>query len=76
MQIQSVFSISVVVTQMAGYPSVNNSVDTLVSLITDVGTMRYEMGYAAALSVLLFGLMAITRIVVGNLMNLLGKQDG
>lgn len=54
----------------------NNSVDTLVSLITDVGTMRYEMGYAAALSVLLFGLMAITRIVVGNLMNLLGKQDG
>ena len=75
MQIQSVFSISAIITQLAGYPSVNNSVDTLVSLIRDVGTMRYEMGYAATLSVFLFVIMALTRIVVGKLMNLLGKQD-
>ena len=75
MQIQSVFSISAIVTHMAGYPSVNNSVDTIVSLIIDVGTMRYEMGYAATLSVFLFAIMALTRVIVGALMNLLGKQD-
>ena len=75
MQIQSVFSISAIVTHLAGYPSVNNSVDTIVSLIIDVGTMRYEMGYAATLSVLLFAIMALTRVIVGALMNLLGKQD-
>lgn len=73
MQIQSVFSISGVIIVLAGYPSVNNSVDTLVSLISDVGTMRYEMGYAATLSVLLFGLMALTRFGVGSLLNRLGK---
>lgn len=75
MQIQSVFSISAVITNLAGYPSVNNSVDTLVPLIQDVGTARYEMGYAAALSVFLFFMMAFFRIVVGKLLNLMGKQD-
>ena len=75
MQIQSVFSISAVVTNLAGYPSVNNSVDTIVSYIHDVGTMRYEMGYAAALSFFLFLLMAITRVVIGSLLNLIGKSS-
>lgn len=73
MQIQAVFSIGAVVTALAGYPSVNNSVDTLVSYISDIGATRYEMGYAAALSVLLFGIMAFFRVVVGNLLKLLGK---
>ena len=73
MQIQSSFSVGPVITALAGYPSVNNSVDTLVSYISDVGSVQYEMGYAAALSVILFGMMAIFRIVVGNVMKLLGK---
>lgn len=73
MQIQAVFSIGPIVTVLAGYPSVNNSVDTLVSYISDVGGVRYEMGYAAALSVLLFGIMALLRIVVGNAMKLIGE---
>ena len=73
MQIQSSFSVGPVITALAGYPSVNNSVDTLVSYISDVGSVQYEMGYAAALSVILFGMMAIFRVVVGNLMKLLGK---
>ena len=73
MQIQSVFSIGPLITVLAGYPSVNNSVDTLVSYISDVGSVQYEMGYAATLSVLLFGIMALFRVVVGNVMNLFGK---
>jgi multiple sugar transport system permease protein len=73
MQIQSSFSIGGVVTALAGYPSVNYSVDTLVTLLQDVGTSRYEMGYAAALSVFLFALMAIARLIIGKVVNAIGK---
>lgn len=75
MQIQTVFAVGPVITQLAGYPSSNNSVDTIVSLITDVGTERYEMGYASALSVVLFLMVLFVRFVVGGLLKLIGKQD-
>lgn len=73
MQIQASFSIGPVVTALAGYPSVNNSIDTIVSYLSDVGTLRYEFGYAAAISVFLFVLMAFTKILIENLLDLLGK---
>ena len=75
MQIQAVFSVSGIITTLAGYPSVNNSVDTLVSYISDIGTTRYEMGYASALSVFLFLLVLIFRFGIGGLLNLIGKSD-
>ena len=75
MQIQSVFSVSGIITTLAGYPSVNNSVDTLVTYITDVGTARYEMGYASALSVFLFLMVLAFRYIVGGLLNLVEKSD-
>ena len=73
MQIQATFSISAVPMALAGFPSVNNSVDTLVTHLTDVGTQRYELGYAAAVSVFLFMLMALFRILVGKALDLMGK---
>ena len=73
MQIQATFSIGSSITALAGYPSVDNSVDTIVSHLGDVATVRYEMGYAAAISVLLFLMMAITRVVVGKILNFLGR---
>lgn len=73
MKIQSAFAISGIVQSLAGYPSVNNSVDTIVTYMTDLGTTRYEMGYASAVSVFLFVLMAFTRIIVGKLLNSTGK---
>jgi len=75
MQIQAVFSVSGIITTLAGYPSVNNSVDTLVSYISDVGTMRYEMGYASTLSVFLFLLVLTFRFGIGGLLNLVGKSE-
>ena len=73
MQIQAAFSISVVPIALCGYPSINNSADTIVSLITDVGTSRYEMGYAAAISVVLFILMFATKSLLGKLVNMAGR---
>lgn len=75
MQIQSVFSIGAVITQLAGYPSVNNSVDTIVSYITDIGTSRYEMGYASTISVILFIVILIFRYGIVSLLKLVGKSD-
>ncbi len=73
MQIQTSFSISQVAVQLTGFPSVNYITETIVTHLTDVGTIRYEMGYASAISVFLFALMAVTRVLVGKLMNLLGR---
>jgi len=75
MQIQAVFSIGTIVTTLAGYPSVNNSVDTIVSYITDVGATRYEMGYASTISVILFMVILFFRYVVVALLKLIGKSD-
>lgn len=75
MQIQSVFSASSLMETLAGYPSVGNSLDTLVSLINDVGTVRYEMGYASALSVILFLIILAIRYIIGGLLTLVGKSD-
>lgn len=73
MQIQSTFSVSQIATQLTGFPSVNYTTETIVTHILDVGTVRYQMGYASAISVFLFVIMAVIRILVGKLMDLLGK---
>ena len=73
MQIQSVFSISQVATTLTGWPSTNYSTETIVTHLTDVGTVRFEMGYAAAISVFLVALMAVTRVLVGKLLDMAGR---
>ena len=75
MQIQAVFSIGTIITTLAGYPSVNNSVDSIVSYISDVGTTRYEMGYASTISVILFMVILLFRYVVLALLKLVGKSS-
>ncbi len=75
MQISGAFSMGALQTTLSGYPSVNNSVDTLVQYIGDIGSTRYEMGYAAALSVFLFIVIIIFRYAIGALLNLVGKSD-
>ena len=73
MQIQASFAAGTVAVELAGFPSVNHAADTIVSHMMDVGTVRYEMGYASAIAVFLFAVMAITRILIGKLLDLVGK---
>ena len=72
MQIQGSFSVSAVAIAMAGYPSVEHSVDTIVSYMADVGSTRYEMGYASAITIVLFLMMFVCRLLVGKLF---GKKE-
>lgn len=73
MQISSAFSISAIAITLAGFPSVGYAGDTIVSHMTDLGTVRYELGYASAVAVVLFLMMAMFRLVVGKLLNMTGK---
>lgn len=73
MQIQSSFAVSAIATTLAGYPSKSNAVDTVVSLMADMATVRYELGYASAIAVVLFVMMAATRLVVGKILQMTQK---
>ena len=73
MQIQSSFSVSTIAIELAGFPSTGFAADTIVSHLTDVGVVRYEMGYASAIAVVLFILMAATRIILGKILQMVGK---
>ena len=73
MQIASAFSISNIVTTLAGYPTVGYAADTVVSYLTDIGSVRYEMGYASALSVVLFIIMFATRGITVKLLKKVGQ---
>lgn len=75
MQIQTAFSMGTLQQSLCGYPSVNNSVDTLVLYLGDIANARYEMGYAAALSVLLFAVILFFRYAISSVLNLIGKSD-
>lgn len=73
MQIQSSFSVSTIAVSLAGYPSQSNAVDTIVSLMSDVATVRYELGYASAIAVVLFIMMVATRLAVGKVLSMVQK---
>ena len=73
MQIASAFSISNIITTLAGYPTVGCAADTIVSYLTDVGSVKYEMGYASALSVILFAMMFGTRTLIVRLLKKVGQ---
>jgi hypothetical protein len=55
--IVSAFSVSSVSQTLCGLPSTNYAAHTIVLHIVDYGSIRYEMGYACAISTILFLLM-------------------
>lgn len=69
MQIVTSFSVSTISQQLCGLPSTNYSAHTIVLHITDYGNIRYEMGYACAISVVLFIIMLLTRKLIDFLLS-------
>ena len=57
MQIGASFGVSTVITTLVGFPTSQYSADTIVTYIMDIGTTRFEMGYACTIAVFLFALM-------------------
>lgn len=59
MQIGSSFGAGGVSASLFGAPSTNYAADTIVTHMNDMGMVRFEMGYASAISVVLFILMLV-----------------
>ena len=71
--ITSSFAVFDIAAGFAGIPSPNYAAHTIVAHLYDYAFIRFEMGYASAMSVLLFAIMAVTRVVIGKLINSMGK---
>ncbi|MHB1454057.1 MAG: carbohydrate ABC transporter permease [Saccharofermentanales bacterium] len=68
MQIAASFGISQIIQTLAGFPTTQYRADTIVTYMLDVGTVRFEMGYASAIAVFLFFLMLLTNFVITHLL--------
>ncbi len=72
MQITTSLSISDVSIQMAGFPSVNYSGHTILTHLYDYSSIRYEMGYACTIAVILFLIMMLCNVLVQKLLRKIG----
>lgn len=54
MQISAAFSVGGIAQTLTGFPSTDYSTHTIITHIQDYGSLRFEMGYASAISVVLF----------------------
>jgi multiple sugar transport system permease protein len=72
MQIVISFSVADVSIQLAGFPSTEYAGETIVTHIMDYGSIRYEMGYASSLAVVLFVMMVATNRIVTKLLHKVG----
>ncbi len=72
MQITSSFSVSQISLDLVGFPSVNYAGHTIMTHLHDFGNLRYEMGYACTIAVVLFLIMLFCNILVQKVLRKLG----
>ncbi|MDE6517411.1 MAG: sugar ABC transporter permease [Acetatifactor sp.] len=72
MQITSSLSVSQLSIDLVGFPSVSYSGHTILTHLHDFGNVRYELGYACTIAVVLFFIMLFCNIVVQKLLRKLG----
>ena len=73
MQIAACFGVGALVQSLAGFPTTQYSADTLLTYMLDVGTVRFEMGYASAIAVFLLVMMMFTNFVVSHIIRRIGR---
>ncbi len=72
MQITSSLSVSQLSIDLVGFPSVSYSGHTILTHLHDFGNVRYELGYACTIAVILFFIMLFCNIIVQKLLRKLG----
>lgn len=73
LSITAAFSVGDVITILCGFPSKNYAVHTIINHVTDYGTTRYEMGYACAISTILFLMMIVCNSLIKKAIKGIGK---
>ena len=66
MQISQAFSVGGISSALVGFPSIDYAAHTIVLHISDFGNTRFELGYASALSVVLFAIMLSIKGIVNR----------
>lgn len=72
MSITGSFGMGDVITGLFGFPSTNYALHTLVHHLQDYGNIRFEMGYACAIAVILFLIMIGANMVVQRMLRKIG----
>ncbi len=72
MSITGSFGVGGTITGIFGFPSTNYALHTLVHHMQDYGSVRYEMGYACAIAVMLFVLMVGANKLIQRLLRNVG----
>lgn len=72
MQITSSLSVSQISIDLVGFPSVDYAGHTILTHLHDYGNLRYELGYACTIAVVLFLIMVFCNIIVQKLLRKLG----
>lgn len=67
------FGFGGVVDALCGFPSVDYAAHTIMHHLSDYGGMRYEIGYASAIAVILFIIMFGSNILVKRLLSKVGE---
>lgn len=66
MTISSSFAVGYQCMELTGFPITDYSTHTILLHILDVGTIRFDMGYASALAVILFGTMVLMWKIISS----------
>ncbi|MCR5154090.1 MAG: sugar ABC transporter permease [Lachnospiraceae bacterium] len=72
MQITGSLSVSAISIELAGFPSVSYAGHTILTHLHDYGNVRYEMGYACTIAVVLFFIMMLCNVLVQKLLRKVG----
>jgi multiple sugar transport system permease protein len=72
MQITASFAVGDISIQLAGFPSVAYAGETIVTHLMDFGWIRFEMGFASSIAVILFLMMVFSNKAVQRLLRKVG----
>jgi len=72
MQITSSLSVSQLSIDLVGFPSVNYAGHTILTHLHDYGNIRYQMGYACTIAVVLFFIMMLCNIMIQKVLRRIG----
>lgn len=72
MQITNSLSVSQISIDLVGFPSIDYAGHTILTHLHDYGNIRYELGYACTIAVVLFFIMVICNILVQKMLRRLG----
>jgi multiple sugar transport system permease protein len=72
MAITNSFGVADVTIQLAGFPSTDYAVHTVVNHLIDYGSIRFEMGYASAIATILFFTMILCNSIIQKMLRRIG----